>query len=172
MKLSSLIQTAKQAAEAEGQTIEQDDPALLAELLGLPAPAAAAPPAAPADQVAELQKQVAELQTASRRQAAQSFAAGEVAARRALPAERERLQSLYLQAAEDDAARPLAEGSRVALLAAQQAARPQHVLTAEHIGDAPLFALSQQAAPVDKATRRKSLLSMTPVGRAALKKGA
>jgi hypothetical protein len=170
MKKSDLIRTALAAAEAEGQTIEQDDPALLAELLGLPAPAAAAP-AAPVDQVVALQRQVAELQTAARRQAAATFAAGEVAARRALPAERGALEALYLQAAEDDAAHPLAT-PRVAQLAAQQAARPAHVLTTETVGDAPLFALAQQAQPVDPAARKRQLMGMTAVGRTALKRTA
>lgn len=170
MKLSSLITTAAQAAAAEGQAIEQDDPALLAELLGLPTPDATTAQVAT---VAALQQQVAALQAEARRASAAAFATRQVTARRALPAERAALEQLYLQAAEDDAARPLA-ASRVAALTAAVEARPAHVLTAEHIGDAPLLALAQQAAPVDPVARKRALLALTPLGRSVLaaQKGA
>lgn len=61
---------------------------------------------------------------------------------KALPAERAQLISLYTQAAQDDAAHPLADGRRVALLEQATQARPAHQLTKELIPDQKLVALT------------------------------
>jgi signal peptide peptidase SppA len=90
-------------------------------------------PSRPDPEVERLRAQVARLEAAAARDAAVAWAGGEVAASRAVPAEFDALVESYATASADDAAHPRAEGqpSRVAQLAARQAARPRHSLTQE-----------------------------------------
>lgn len=60
-----------------------------------------------------------------------NFVAAEIAAGRMIPAEKEAMQSLYVQAAADDGANPLAEGSRLGNLKAIQSKRAPHGFTSE-----------------------------------------
>jgi signal peptide peptidase SppA len=62
---------------------------------------------------------------------AENFVASEIKAGRLIPAEKEMFQSLYLQAAADDQASPLAEGSRLDNLKAIQENRKPNGLTSE-----------------------------------------
>jgi signal peptide peptidase SppA len=84
-------------------------------------------------EIERLRAQVARLEAAAAQDAAVAWAGGEVAASRAVPAEFDALVESYATASADDAAHPRAEGqpSRVAQLAARQAARPRHSLTQE-----------------------------------------
>lgn len=159
MKLSDLFRSAIGAAKAEGIAIEQEpsDDAVLAGLLNTPTQA----------ETAQLRQQVADLLAAQRRAAATAFADAAVRDRRALPAERDTLAALHLQAADDDAARPAA-ASRVAQLESAVRARAPHALGAEQVGAGPLVALAADAAAEDWPVQKQRLLSMTPVGRAAL----
>lgn len=84
--------------------------------------------------VAELAKFKAEQATKKQQQLekdAGDFVSVEITAGRMYPAERTAFLSSYLQAAKDDEASPLAEGSRVEMLKANQAARPKNGLTEE-----------------------------------------
>ncbi len=92
------------------------------------------------DELLQARAEIAALRQAERARAeatvatdAAAFAETEIAANRAIPAEREALVTAYSEAAQDDAAHPrdAAQASRVVGLAARQAARPTHNLTAE-----------------------------------------
>jgi hypothetical protein len=107
------------------------------------------------------------------------FADAEIAAKRALPAEKASLIAAFTDAADDDAAHPRTvtfavgteekTGTRVDALKARFAARPPHVLTEELLTDADAQALfnnrSQSAKPGEMtAERRKELLAKTALG--------
>lgn len=62
---------------------------------------------------------------------AEKFVAGEIKAGRMIPAEKEKFESLFVQASIDDQSSPLAEGSRVDSLKEIQATRKPHNLTEE-----------------------------------------
>ena len=111
------------------------------------------------------------------------FVSLELHAGRLIPAEAKGLLESYVQAAEDDAARPVAAGkpSRVESLKARQSARPKHGLFAEQLGPDDLPAeirlLGQRPdtgpdrdnpnAPVS-AARTDELLAKFPAGQKLL----
>jgi hypothetical protein len=124
---------------------------------GDPAPTTATPAPAPAPAFSETpeyrqmkkdlddaRRQVEAERRARVKSEAAAFAADEVRACRALPAERANLEAAFIQAADDDHAHggevafsaggTAAKGSRVAMLRALQAARSPHVLTHELVG--------------------------------------
>jgi hypothetical protein len=79
---------------------------------------------------------------------AAAFADAEIAASRAVPAERAEIAAAYFQAAQDDAAAPAVvtfadgkTGTRVEGLQRLHAARPAHGYTQELVGDPSLVAL-------------------------------
>jgi len=115
------------------------------------------------------------------------FADDQIAAHKALPAERESIIAAFAQAAQDDGAHGVvtfADGhtsSRVAQLTAMFSARPAHTLTQELIKteqSAAVFAnqtaqpgrATDAAQPMSKE-RRAELLGLTGLGRDVLKNG-
>jgi ClpP class serine protease len=120
-----------------------------------PAPPAAAAPAAPDPEVARLKSELERInkeRAEERKQAhlreAAAFADAEIAASRAVPAERAEIAAAYFQAAQDDAAAPAVvtfadgkTGTRVEGLQRLHAARPAHGYTQELVGDPSLVAL-------------------------------
>jgi hypothetical protein len=112
------------------------------------------------------------------------FADAEIAAKRALPADRAALMAEFADAAEDDAAHPRtvtfskdgaeATGTRVDALKARHAARAPHVLTDELLRDGDAEALfNRTRAETAKEgemsdERRKELLAKTPLGQAII----
>ena len=109
---------------------------------------------------------------AAREEAATAFAEVMVADSRALPAERDAIRLAYLQAAEDDFAHPLAEGSRVTSFKATYEKRPKHGLTEEKLNPNTLKVLTSDASADDEAKRehrQTELLSMTALGSAVLR---
>lgn len=174
MKLSEAWRGFFRAAKEEGIELEADAPA---EPTTTAARAQVAEPS-PAEQtaqaarIAELERQLAAQRTAQIAQAATTFADAAVRDRRAYPAEHAALIALYTQAAQDDDRLMVAEGqqTRVALIEAQIAARPQHSLSSEIVASGQGGVL--ETAGADKpmtAERRQKLLSMTPLGQAVLK---
>ena len=133
--------------EAVSQTVP-DVPVAAPPAASVPAPAAADLAAlagsidlenTPAVKALRAQVKALELKAAADRSArleavAASFVQAEHVAGRIVPTEAAGLYRRYLQAARDDEASPLADGSRVAALTADQAARPKHGLYAERLG--------------------------------------
>lgn len=103
--------------------------------------------------------------------AAETFADEQTAAGRMYPAERQALLAQYTQAAADDVASPLANGSRVATLRALIETRPANGLTQERVGETNTRTLraDENAQTELSAERRNALLAATPIGKAALK---
>lgn len=154
---------------------------------GNPATTTTAPPA-DSDEVKRLRAELAKAQAERITSDATHFADAQIAAHKALPAEREAIIAAFTQAAQDDAAHGVvtfADGktaSRVALLTAAYTARPAHTLTQELIADATVtaggagtaVAFNQQQTPRTDAAkpmtpeRRKELLQDTDLGRAVL----
>ncbi len=150
-----------------------------------PAGQASEPPAAPPapaedpEKVA-LQKALAEEREQRLTAEAERFVADLVAHARAVPAERAGLVAEYVQAARDDAAMPLASGSRVQALIARCQARPQHLLTkellqdgAEKLAGATKLENRQETPKPGEpqpmtAEEEEKLLSYTTAGRAVL----
>jgi len=115
---------------------------------------------------------------------AAAFADGEIAASRALPAERAALVATFAQAAQDDAAiggvvtfaagTETKEGTRVDALVARCAARPAHTLTTPApTGEARVIDNSSTSAKFGaeqpmSAERKRELHMQTPEGRAFL----
>lgn len=118
--------------------------------------------------IAELEKQLAAMQTQAIEARAASFVSGLVANNRALPAEAAELSALYCQAAQDDARDNL---GRVTRLETVYQARIPHQLTEELI-PGEHTALNLDRAPQNSASSRQALLQMTPVGRRVLAKSA
>jgi signal peptide peptidase SppA len=128
-------------------------------------------------QLAQMQERESKLQGEAMQREAEAFADGEVRANRAFPAERDALVAQYLQAAQDDAARPWtvhvkvgdAEAkSRVDLLKLQCAARPDHGLTQEQMPGNPAGgkALANQDTPdanKPDPARVKQLIALSPL---------
>jgi capsid assembly protease len=120
---------------------------------------------------AEAEKAKAEAIKQQRRTAAETFVKEQIVAGRLLPAEKDAVLADYLQAAEDDEARPLADGSRVATLQARVAARPAHKLTEEQLDPEKtrvLLSDEKPAAGEVSEERRKELLAHTALGKASL----
>ncbi len=164
MTLEELLRATIQAARAEGIPIEGLPPAsaasdsdVLSGLLGLDD-----------GRVAKLETELAQMREVQRRATATAWADATIRDRRALPRDRNALIGLHLQAAEDDLARPLQTGSRVAQVEQSYSQRLPHVLTAETVGAQPLLALAGQVGQVDEAAYCRKLLSMTGTGRKAL----
>ena len=159
MKLVEMFTSMFAAAKAEGIAIE--------DVATDATPEQAIASLTPTDpRVAELLGQVESLHAAQRAARATAFADAQIAARRAVPAERETLIALHSQAAADDAAHG---GSRAASVEQAYAARPAHVLMGEQIGNAGLVALLNGAAAEDADAGKARLMKMTAVGRTALK---
>lgn len=107
------------------------------------------------------------------RKDAEAFASILVAAHQALPAEHGAIASLVVQAKLDDAERPMAEGSREALVRSAYASRPAHNLTGELVPDNSVQSIvaahnaikpaDLDSDPVDEQ-RRKDLLGRTQLG--------
>lgn len=155
------------AAEAEGTPIAA---AIEAASAAPPQPApVATPDPALADRLAELENQIATQQQQAMQAAAQSFADTAVRNHQALPAEHASLVALYVRAAQDDAALPIADTSRVSSLEALVAARPQHSLTTEQVVTNAAGALPEGGENRPMTEERKTaLLAMTPGGQAVL----
>ena len=117
----------------------------------------------------QLREQLAAQQVAQAKANAEAFVDGQIVAGKVFPAEKESLLKSYLQASADDASAPLVEGSRVEILRAQIEARPSHGLTTPAIDGGELRRLSadDNGQTESSETRRKELLSMTPLGQAA-----
>jgi hypothetical protein len=99
---------------------------------------------------------------------ADAFVESEIKAGRMLPSEKNGFKSIFVQAANDDDASPLAEGTRTAALTTAQAARKPHGLTDEVIdADATQVLLASTGDRSDDEKKR-DLMSKTPLGRAAL----
>lgn len=140
-------------------------------------------------EVARLKAELAKAAAARITSDATHFAESQIAAHKALPAEREAIIAAFTQAAQDDGqhgAVTFADGktsSRVEQLTAMFAARPAHTLTTELIvtqnGKAGVgFAGNKLEQPrTDGAEkpmtpeRRKELLGLTDLGRDVLKNG-
>lgn len=136
-------------------------------------PAAMAEGAAAGDpETAALRAQLAEERRARLEAEAKNFIAAQVAAHRLLPAESAGAIADYLQAAEDDAAQPLAGGdTRVGRFRARIEARPAHRLTEELVVSREHRVLAADAAREAKEMRperRVELLGMTQLGKRAL----
>jgi hypothetical protein len=114
------------------------------------------------------------------------FADAQIAAHKALPAEREAIVATFTQAAQDDAAHgtvTFADGktaSRISQLTALFASRPAHTLTQELIADervdgkAAAFNRGETPRTIDETKpmtleRRKELLGDTDLGRDVLR---
>jgi signal peptide peptidase SppA len=105
------------------------------------------------------------------------FADSAIRDRRAMPAERETLLRLYTAAAQDDARSPWPAPtdageapSRVALLQADIATRPQHTLLEERVSVGAGGVLESGAKSEGLSEeRRRQLLAMSPTGQAVLK---
>ncbi len=119
---------------------------------------------------ADLRRQLARAQAAEAAARIEAFLAEQFSAGRYLPAEREALRAALIQAAGDDLALPLPEGSRLAQLQAIVTARPAHRLTEEQIVGSETRVLRADENDQTEITpeRRAQLLHATPVGRAAL----
>jgi hypothetical protein len=123
-----------------------------------------------ADRLAELETQLETQQAQARQAQAAAFADGAVRARQAYPSERQALYDAYIQAAEDDAARPIAT-TRISQVEALIGSRTPHSLTEELIATNTAGALPSGATPQAMTEeRRASLLAMTPAGQAALER--
>jgi hypothetical protein len=104
------------------------------------------------------------------RERAGTWADGEVAAFRALPAERDALVAAYVDAATDDSTNPRTvsfsvngesrDGSRVDALRARHSARAPHTLTAEQVADGTVLLAQRPAntAPAKMSAERKTEL--------------
>jgi hypothetical protein len=130
-----------------------------------------------------MQGELATMRAERIKEKAEAFADAEIAAKRALPAERATLVAAFADAAEDDAAHPRTvtfsangaetTGTRVDALRARHAARAPHALTEELLRDTDAQALfnATRTATADGAVseeRRKELLGKTPLGQAIL----
>jgi ClpP class serine protease len=127
--------------------------------------ASSAPIANPfADRLAELESQLGEQQAQARQASAASFADGAVRAHQAYPSERQALYDAYVQASEDDAARPLAT-ARVAQIEALVTSRTPHSLTDELIATSTggVLASAPDSGAISEE-RHQALLAMTPLG--------
>lgn len=144
------------------------------------------------EQLEEVQKQMAALAEERLDSRAAQFAEDLIRDSRALPAERETLVAAFKRASLDDAASPAevtfsrdgseVKGSRVDSLEALFKARPRHTLAQEEVGTGDVAPLANKmetmapstdddGEPVMDEARKKKLMSMTPLGRSASKKG-
>jgi ClpP class serine protease len=152
-----------------GRTVQISE-AQLAQIERAAAPLAPVQSAqASADRTAELEKQIASIQKERTREQAIAFADRAVREQHALPAEHSQIVALYIQAAEDDAAAPLAD-SRVGRIEAMITARPAHGLTQELVGAGVTLGTLSGASDPKQITeeRQTALLATTPLGQAAL----
>jgi hypothetical protein len=117
-----------------------------------------------------LRKQLAAQREEKAKAEADAFVMQQLRVGKLLPAEADATKADYLQAVEDDAARPLGDGSRVSRLCARIESRPSHKLTEELTvgpGDKVLKADENTQTEMSEE-RRKELLGKTPAGKAAL----
>lgn len=175
--------------DPEGEDVKAIEAEFAAET-----PAAAPPPvdAEAREQVKRLQQQLETERRARLESDAATFAKGEVAARRALPAEEGGLAQLYVMAALDDAANPrevafsagaeTKTGTRVDALRASLASRPAHQLATEMLkpdslpeGTMVLFNKQETEKAGDEKPpdekRKAELLDKSPLGRAVAANG-
>jgi signal peptide peptidase SppA len=94
------------------------------------APIAQQPPAE-SEEVKKLKAENAKLKQEKITQAADAFVKTAITSRSIVPAEAESFKAQYVQAAIDDEANPLADGSRVKILEASLEKRPKHNLSME-----------------------------------------
>lgn len=94
-------------------------------------PTTQAAPVGESEEVKKLKAENAKLRQEKIEQAADGFVKSQIAAARMLPAESEAVKAAYIQAALDDAASPLAEGSRVKLIESSFEKRGKHKLSME-----------------------------------------
>lgn len=129
--------------------------------------------------IAELEQRLEQSRQAQLATDAATFAQTAIRDRRAMPSEHDTLVQLYIAAAQDDHTTPWdvqsesqttgRPKSRVALLQAQLAARPQHSLLGEQVKVGQGGVLESGAETRMSEARRTELLSATPLGQAALK---
>jgi capsid assembly protease len=120
----------------------------------------------------QLRKELADLLKQRIESEAKAFVDAQLAASRLLPAEAEGAVADYLQAAADDAAMPLASGSRVDRLRQRIEARPSHKLTQELVingRDHRVIKADENDQTEVSEERRRELLAKTGAGRAALR---
>lgn len=142
---------------------------------GTVATAPATPPPAESAELVAMRAELAKVKAQQIATEAAAFADRQIAAKRALPAEREAMVAAYSQAALDDAAHGVvtfADGktsTRVAQLEAVFAARPAHQWTEELVKDG-IATLSMDRKIKDGSPERvAALMGMTATGQAALK---
>lgn len=164
-KIKALVNgEAEEPGATAAATIEETQKAQLAQ-------ERAARERAEADALA-LRQQLATQAAEAAQTAAETFADEQTAAGRLYPAERQALLAQYAQAAADDVASPLANGSRVATLRALIETRPANGLTQERVGgetSTRTLRADENAQTELSAERRNALLAATPIGKAALK---
>lgn len=173
MKLSEIFGGFIRAARQEGIPIEADEaPATTTEVEQPPPvtrPPVASAQATVADsrdqRLADLERQIAEQRRQQIETVATAFADGAVRNRQALPAEREQLIGLYVQAATDD---DRDGGHRATTVEQLIAARPQHNLVTEAVKVGEGGVLESGVQEGVTFARRQQLLGMTPLGQAAL----
>lgn len=125
-----------------------------------------------ADRLAELESQLSEQQAQARQAQAAAFADGAVRARQAMPSERQALYDAYIQASEDDSARPLTGATRISQIEVMVKSRTPHSLTDELLATNAAGALPNGATPTTPTRERLDALeAMTPLGRATLARG-
>lgn len=119
---------------------------------------------------ADLRRQLARAQAAEAAAGIDAFLTEQFSAGRYLPAERDALRAAMVQAACDDLALSLPEGSRLAQLQAIVTSRPAHRLTEEQIvgSETRVLRADENDQTEMSLERRNQLLHATPVGRAAL----
>jgi signal peptide peptidase SppA len=117
-----------------------------------------------------LQKQFAAERQEKAKAEADAFVMQQLRTGKLMPAEADATKADYLQAVEDDAARPLGDGSRVSRLCARIESRPSHRLTEElTVGKTDKVLKADENNQTEMSEeRRQQLLSATPAGKAAL----
>jgi ClpP class serine protease len=175
MKVSDMWRGFFKAAKDEGIEIEPEETEVVTTAQATPAQAQSAD-----TRDAELQalrERIAKQEAQQIQVAAAAFADGAIRDRRAMPAERDTLVRLYTAAAQDDARNPWPvptdageAPSRVALLEADIATRPQHTLLQERVSVGQGGVLETGTKPEGLSEeRRRQLLAMSPTGQAVLK---
>jgi ClpP class serine protease len=162
------LEPAALAAAIEPRALAPGEALASAPLLVNSSATASSTPHPLSERMAELEAQIAEQQTQARQAQAAAFADGAVRARQAMPSERQALYDAYIQASEDDSARPLAS-SRVSQIEALVKSRTPHNLTVELLPTNEAGTLPSGAtATTPTRERLDALEAMTPLGRATL----
>lgn len=181
MKLSEVIETVTSSLKAKFASSGQEEKPTQADApTEKPAESSAAEENAQIDStvVADLEAKLAdekraraELLARTQKVDAENFINSMILSAQVYPAEKDSLLALYGQFAADDAANPLAEGTRVEAFETAIKARPKHGLLTESLDPQKTRVLLGDQGKTDELSpeRRKELLSKTDLGAAALK---